>query len=308
MVRGSDVSIQSKLGTQPEYDATIASWPAFKIKGEAWLHKRNLLEAALHQPITASINPSPTREAISSTTREAISSTTLEATPMPSTHGSTTSSNRESLILQSLREQLTQTQNKINELKERMLMDNDITRKLDFRDGTSIQADAYFEILGFITTKTEAGEALLITINNKFGKARLGYALWQWLDERAGSASNSGDGLVDADDAKRAVEEYMIPEGKLSIEELSTQSAIFQNLYLKQPAERQGLRGDIFQSFISKLPSDPFEDIMDEINTFDLIDNGNILGDYEAANKLLRKLYGKWARTHDYVTVKNDEK
>ena len=41
---GSVVS-SGKLGTQPQYDATIAGWEAFKVKGESWLHKKGLLKA-----------------------------------------------------------------------------------------------------------------------------------------------------------------------------------------------------------------------------------------------------------------------
>ena len=41
---GSVVS-SGKLGTQPQHDATIAGWEAFKVKGESWLHKKGLLKA-----------------------------------------------------------------------------------------------------------------------------------------------------------------------------------------------------------------------------------------------------------------------
>ena len=75
-------------------------------------------------------------------------------------------------------------------------------------DDSVIQTDAYYTIVGMLGNKTETGSALLIQVNNKFGGVKRGDMLWQWLVERAGNANMMSEGLIDAREAKREVEEY----------------------------------------------------------------------------------------------------
>ena len=44
----------SKRSTKPSYDATISSWAAIKIKGEAWMYSLDLIKA-LRKPEPASL-------------------------------------------------------------------------------------------------------------------------------------------------------------------------------------------------------------------------------------------------------------
>ena len=39
----------SKRSTKPSYDATISSWAAIKIKGEAWMYSLGLINALRNQ-------------------------------------------------------------------------------------------------------------------------------------------------------------------------------------------------------------------------------------------------------------------
>ena len=114
------------------------------------------------------------------------------------------------------------------------------------------------------------------------------------------------EGLIDAGEAKREVEECKYPEGKITSENLLTQSGVFENTYNKQPQERWGLPGDKFDAFTKKLPSTPFTSILETINTFDLMNNGEVLGNYDRANKMLRQLYGKHVGLHGYAYVEKE--
>ena len=170
-----------------------------------------------------------------------------------------------------------------------------------------IQEQAYYEIVGMVSEETDTSRALLVQIDKKFGGVRHGGDLWSWLDERATGHADSEEGLIDANEARREVDEYFFPECKITTEMLTVEAGKFENIYTRQPKERQGMRGDMFRAFVSKLPPKPFVDLLDKVNTFDLIGNGCILKSYDESIKMLRKLYGQHVGVYGYVSMECDK-
>jgi hypothetical protein len=175
---------------------------------------------------------------------------------------------------------------------------------------TNDDIDAYHLIISCITIKADTGSALIQQIDEKFEDNQSGHDLFKWLDERAKPSGDSkNDALRSADDALEDIEEFKLPGGELTKEVLNVQGAAFATLWRKQPKERWGLQSDCFNNWVKKLPDDPFNDLLSNLHSINLINPGyNVLDDFDKANKLICSLYSNWCKTHPKVVIKEKGK
>ena len=162
---------------------------------------------------------------------------------------------------------------------------------------------AFYNIMrGIDCSDGSIGESLLLTAGDKFKDDESGHKLFAWLEKRAGCGSIQG-GLVDADDLKRQLEEYKFCEGKvITVEELALASEQFERMWLRQPMERQGIRGDMFDKWVSKLPKAPFHsELLPIIKGMNVVKNGSVYADYSQCNESLRAIYADYLKTHPPV-------
>ena len=148
-------------------------------------------------------------------------------------------------------------------------------------------------------TADSIGESLLLTANNKFEDNESGYELFKWLEERAGCGSTVG-GLVDADEIKRKIDDYKLCKGKdITLEELSLGAEKFERMWLEQPKARQGIEGDMFDTWVTKLPNNPFHtSLLPIVKGMNIISNGSVHAEYAQANHKLRAIYADHLKTN----------
>ena len=158
---------------------------------------------------------------------------------------------------------------------------------------------AFHHMLERIDDKSPTGESLLLTVSKKFEDNESGHALWKFLEARSTFGPDK-DGIVDADESKRQVQEFTLCKGKpITIEALALGADDFERAYKKQPQERQGLRTDIFDAWAEKLPAKPFhESFLPTIKGLDLMNNGALLEDFSLANRHMRGLYAQYLKTN----------
>ena len=163
--------------------------------------------------------------------------------------------------------------------------------------------DAYHFIIDCVSVKGDTGKALVQRIDEKFSGMESGHKLFAWLDSRA-KASGNNDGLVDADDAKADLLDFKIPAGNLSKEVIVVQGGVFRTLYYKQPPERHGMKQDIFMAWMEKLPEQPFDELITQLQAINLINKGtNVFEDFDEANKMLCALYSNWLKKNPLVVI-----
>ena len=158
-------------------------------------------------------------------------------------------------------------------------------------------------VQGIDDSADSIGESLVLSIGDKFKDNESGHLLWAWLEKRAGCGSVQG-GLVDADDIKRQIEEYKFCEGGkvITVEELALGSEKFERMYMRQPKERQGIRGDMFDKWVSKLPKSPFHsELLPIISAMNVVKNGSVYADYSESNESLRAIYANYLKSHPPV-------
>ena len=158
-------------------------------------------------------------------------------------------------------------------------------------------------VQGIDDSADSIGESLVLSIGDKFKDNESGHLLWAWLEKRAGCGSVQG-GLVDADDIKRQIEEFKFCEGGkvITVEELALGSEKFERMYMRQPKERQGIRGDMFDKWVSKLPKSPFHsELLPIISAMNVVKNGSVYADYSESNESLRAIYANYLKSHPPV-------
>ena len=80
---------------------------------------------------------------------------------------------------------------------------------------------AFHHMLERIDDKSPTGESLLLTVSKKFEDNESGHALWKFLEARSTFGPDK-DGIVDADESKRQVQELTLCKGKpITIEALA---------------------------------------------------------------------------------------
>ena len=120
-----------------------------------------------------------------------------------------------------------------------------------------------------------------------FGLTQSGHEFFKWLDDRA-KASTTNEGMINAEDARQDVNDFKLPEGELTKEIIILKGSAFKTLYFKQPKERWGIQSDVFKAWVAKFPSEPFEGLLTQIHSLDLISPGsNVLDDFDTANRML---------------------
>ena len=164
---------------------------------------------------------------------------------------------------------------------------------------------AYHSIISAIDDSGEAGEMLILTIGTKFDGKESGHELYNYLDERA-SCGRGKEGIINADELKRKVDDYMLCEDKLiTIEQLTLGIDHFQRLWEAQPIQRQGMNGDMFDAFAKKLPHNPFnKQFIPNMNAVNALSDGLMHSDYKQATSQLRALYAQWLKTNSPVKGK----
>ena len=288
----------SKRSTKPSYDATISSWAAIKIKGEAWMYSLGFINA-LRKPEQAQLRVRGGPEQAQLRVRGGPEQNTT--TPSASTRGS--GENEKDYLIMA-QDGLAMSQHRdgtnilgpfnagtiLDMLEEGHIdrdtayiqyappgfskpfwtpisgdIEHDLLRRyrasmrvspIDLPNtqvpavvevkqedyfNPKIQEQAYYEIVGMVSEETDTSRALLVQIDKKFGGVRHGGDLWSWLDERATGHADSEEGLIDANEARREVDEYFFPECKITTEMLTVEAGKFENIYTRQPKERQGI-------------------------------------------------------------------
>ena len=142
------------------------------------------------------------------------------------------------------------------------------------------------------------GESLLLTIANLFEDAESGHELFKYLETRANGSDQGG--LVDADDIKRQIDEYKFCEGKpITVEEIALGAETFQRLWQRQPAARQGIGGDMFDKWATKLPEKPFHsNLLPIIKGMNIMSGGSVYAEFSKMSQSLRALYADYLKTN----------
>ena len=145
------------------------------------------------------------------------------------------------------------------------------------------------------------GESLLLTISHLFENDESGHKLFRHLEKRANGSDQGG--LVDADDIKRQIEEYKFCECKeITVEELALGSEKFERMWLRQPAARQGIGGDMFDKWVTKLPEKPFHvALLPVIKGMNIVQGGSVYANYSQMNQSLRAIYADYLKTNSPV-------
>ena len=163
--------------------------------------------------------------------------------------------------------------------------------------------NAYHMLIQIIDNKCETGSALLQQADNLFGLTQSGHEFFKWLDDRA-KASTTNEGMINAEDARQDVNDFKLPEGELTKEIIILKGSAFKTLYFKQPKERWGIQSDVFKAWVAKFPSEPFEGLLTQIHSLDLISPGsNVLDDFDTANRMLCSLYSHWCTKNPKVVI-----
>ena len=169
--------------------------------------------------------------------------------------------------------------------------------------------DAYHLLVGCISVKGVTGKALVQQIDEKFSGMESGHELFAWLDSRAKASGENVNGLVDADDAKADLLAFKIPEGELTKEVMVLHGGMFKTLYLKQPPERHGMKQDITMAWIDKLPAEPFNELVTQLEAINLLNKGpSVFDDFDEANKMLCALYSNWCKKNRLVVITDASK
>ena len=165
---------------------------------------------------------------------------------------------------------------------------------------------AYHTIISVIDDSSEYGEMLILTIGNKFEGNESGHLLYNYLKERA-SCGRGKEGIVNADELKRKIDDYKICENKpITLEELTLATDHFRRLWEQQPIQRQGMGGDMFDAFVQKLPHNPFiKDFIGNMNAVNVLNDGVMHADYANSCAQLRALYAQWLKTNPPVKGKS---
>jgi hypothetical protein len=165
--------------------------------------------------------------------------------------------------------------------------------------------NAYHVLVQAIDITKDTGTALLQQIDSIFGYTQSGHELFKWLDARA-EASDAHGGLINAQDSLQDVQDFKLPEGELTKETIILKGAAFKTIYFRQPEARWGMKSDLFKAWTAKFPKDPFDDILTQIHSLNLISSGheNVLEDFDKANKMLCALYSHWCEKHAKVIIK----
>jgi len=84
---------------------------------------------------------------------------------------------------------------------------------------------------------------------------------------------------------------------------------MFKNLYFKQPPERHGMKQDITMAWIDKLPAEPFNELVTQLEAINLINKGpSVFDDFDEANKMLCALYSNWCKKNRLVVITDASK
>ena len=142
------------------------------------------------------------------------------------------------------------------------------------------------------------GESLLLTIADLFEYAESGHELFKYLEKRANGSDQGG--LVDADDIKRQIDDYKFCEGKpITVEEIALGAEKFQRLWQRQPAARQGIGGDMFDKWATKLPEKPFHsNLLPIIKGMNIMSGGSVYAEFSKMSQSLRALYADYLKTN----------
>ena len=164
---------------------------------------------------------------------------------------------------------------------------------------------AFHTIISVIDDSAEAGEMLLLNVANKFDGQESGHLLFTYLDERA-TCGRGKEGLVNADELKRKIDDYKLCENKvITLEELTLGADHFQRLWEQQPIQRQGMNGDMFDAFAQKLPPNPFINrFIANMNAVNVLSDGVMHANYAQSVAQLRALYAQWLKTNSPVKGK----
>ena len=146
---------------------------------------------------------------------------------------------------------------------------------------------------------------LLLNVANKFDGQESGHLLFNYLDERA-TCGRGKEGLVNADELKRKIDDYKLCENKpITLEELTLGADHFQRLWEQQPIQRQGMNGDMFDAFAQKLPPNPFANrFIANMNAVNVLSDGAMHANYAQSVAQLRALYAQWLKTNSPVKGK----
>ena len=146
---------------------------------------------------------------------------------------------------------------------------------------------------------------LLLNVANKFDGQESGHLLFTYLDERA-TCGRGKEGLVNADELKRKIDDYKLCENKvITLEELTLGADHFQRLWEQQPIQRQGMNGDMFDAFAQKLPPNPFINrFIANMNAVNVLSDGVMHANYAQSVAQLRALYAQWLKTNSPVKGK----
>ena len=104
---------------------------------------------------------------------------------------------------------------------------------------------------------------------------------------------------------KRKIDDYKLCEGKeITIEELALGAEKFERLWLEQPKARQGIDGDMFDKWTTKLTDNPFHTkLLPIVKGMNIVRDGSVHSDYALANNNLRAIYADYLKTNPPAKV-----
>ena len=268
---------------RPIYDGKIKSWPAFKIKAEAYIVRKGwsdiIIDGVVDTPDATPLyylcrNDGEGYSDAMWTPRDIIDAV-IDGRVEPTNHvlakcGDTDWSQLTHLM------PILRAEAMGSELKL----------------GSPQQKLRYYDVIDMIDHKTKEGASLLQKVNDKFKNSKHAHNLWCFLHARWQSLAMDDDGEMATAQLKGIKFPYGIPP-----DEFTRLTTDFDHTYDKLPSGKQGVPGDKAKAWFRKLEKAPFEKWIAELVANDENrDEGtpSKLCDFDLVSKRLSRRYLKW--------------